>query len=398
MQSFDIVIVGAGIVGAATAWELIKRHPEARICVVEKEASPASHQTGRNSGVIHAGVYYAPGSLKAQYCREGLEQTIAFCQAQSLPYEQCGKLLVATSTAELKRMEELYRRCEENGLSPVILDKQELSRREPNICGEGAIFVSQTGITDYRAIAQRLLALFQEQGGEVHFGAPVTGLNETDHGVDVLLGRTEVKARFLVNCAGLHSDTLIRKMGLECDFQIVPFRGEYFRVRPSGVPLINHLIYPIPDPALPFLGVHLTKMIDGSVTVGPNAVLAMAREGYHKSTLNLSDMFSLLRFKGTLPLLKRYGRSGLTELKNSFYKPGYTGLVQKYCPSIRSEDLLPYKSGVRAQAVTNDGTLLHDFAFVKSEFSLHIGNAPSPAATSAMPIASHVADLVEPKL
>lgn len=392
MKQSDICIIGGGIVGAATALKLIQAFPKKRIVLLEKEAEPARHQTGRNSGVIHAGVYYQPDSLKAKYCREGLQRTIAYCEQFTLPYEQCGKLLVATNDIEMQRMQSLYTRCQDNDLNPELLNAAQLKQREPNITGLGAIWVEDTGIVDYIKLTAHMLAQFEHLGGEVCYSHKVNGIGEDDSGVTVFTNERPFKTDFLINCAGLQSDRLAKMMGLELDFEIIPFRGEYYLLASQHNQVVNHLIYPIPDPELPFLGVHLTKMIDGTVTVGPNAVLAMGREAYGKTDFNMSDLSSMIKFPGMLPMLKNNLKSGLNEMKNSVFKSGYLSLVQKYCPSIKKEDLLPYRSGIRAQAVSSKGELIHDFKFVSSARSLHVGNAPSPAATSAMPIADAIYD------
>ncbi|MCY7293960.1 L-2-hydroxyglutarate oxidase [Alteromonas sp. a30] len=402
MKQSDICIIGGGIVGAATALKLIQAFPKKRIVLMEKENQPARHQTGRNSGVIHAGVYYQPGSLKAQYCREGLQRTIAYCKQFDLPYEQCGKLLVATNDAEMERMQSLFQRCQENELRPEMLDANQLKKREPNITGLGAFWVEDTGIVDYIKLTAHMLAQFKAKGGEVLYSHQVTALAENESGVTITAAQKSgsqdavsqrvYQSQFLVNCSGLQSDRLATMMGLDIDFEIIPFRGEYYLLAEKHNQVVNHLIYPIPDPELPFLGVHLTKMIDGTVTVGPNAVLAMGREAYRKTDVDLADIAQMMRFSGIWPMLRKNLKSGLNEMKNSVFKSGYLSLVQKYCPSIRKEDLLPYRSGIRAQAVSKNGELIHDFKFVSSARSLHVGNAPSPAATSAMPIADAIYD------
>jgi len=395
---YDVTIVGGGIVGAATAWQLKQQYPTKKILLLEKEQQPALHQTGRNSGVIHAGVYYAPGSLKAEYCRQGVQETLAFCQQYDISYEQCGKLLVATNDAEQQRLEALYHRCEQNQLQPQRLSQAELSVKEPNINGKEAIFVKQTGIVDYAQITQTMLNLFEQAGGKVMYAQEVKSLRESPVHIDVATEDNRFNTRLLVACSGLMADRLISMLGVVPDFQIIPFRGEYFRLPEKYNDIVQHLIYPIPDPDFPFLGVHLTRMIDGSVTVGPNAVLAFKREGYNKTDFSLKDMQQMLSFSGFWPLVKANANSGLQEFKNSCYKSGYLQLVRKYCPKIQLQDLQPYPSGVRAQAVTQNGELIHDFKFVETEHSLHVGNAPSPAATSAIPIAKAIVDKLRHKL
>jgi len=386
----DVVVIGAGIIGAATAWQLVQQYPRKKILLLEKESQAARHQTGRNSGVIHAGVYYPADSLKAKYCKQGLEATIQFCQKYNLPYSQCGKLLVATNSQEVQRMHDLYARCKDNQLEPILLSQQALNNIEPNVTGEEAILVKKTAITNYTAITDTLVKLFVAAGGVVQFNQQVVAISESEIGLSVDTTNDTIQCRILVNCAGLHADRIAKMLDVDIDYQIVPFKGEYFRLPAKYNDLVKHLIYPIPDPNLPFLGVHLTKMIDGSITVGPNAVLAFAREGYDKWQFSFEDNLELLKFSGTWPLIKQHFGSGLTEFKNSMYKKGYLELVQKYCPKITLEDLQPYPSGIRAQAVDKTGALIHDFKFLETEHSLHIGNAPSPAATSALPIAESI--------
>ncbi|GAA0348987.1 L-2-hydroxyglutarate oxidase [Bowmanella denitrificans] len=390
-KTYDLIVVGAGILGAACARHYLQCHPGKKVLIIEKESAPARHQTGRNSGVVHAGVYYAPGSLKAQYCREGLSETLAFCQAEDIPLLQCGKLIVATDSQEEIRLQALYQRSQDNGLHPQWMNANALRQTEQAISGRAAILVRDTAITDYTAITRRLLEKAIKAGAEIEYSAQVSDIHETAHEVQVSLhdGR-RLLAEKLLNCAGLMADRLIQMQGLSTDFRILPFRGEYYRLPDKYNALVKHLIYPVPDPQLPFLGVHLTRMIDGSVTVGPNAVLALAREGYSWTHINVKDCWENLSYKGFWPLARQYWQSGLSEVRHSLFKSQYLKLVQKYCPQIQQHDLLPYRHGVRAQAVTESGELLHDFRFVHSERTLHVGNAPSPAATSAMPIARAV--------
>lgn len=398
MNKYDLIIVGAGIVGAACARKLKLEKPGLKILLLEKESQPAFHQTGRNSGVIHAGVYYAPGSLKARYCRKGLERTISYCEQHQLPYLQCGKLIVATNNIEEQRLESLHERCSLNDLQPLRCTRQEVQAREPNITGQAAIFVKQTGITNYSKITAHFLQSFTEAGGELHYKERVTELEENTDGIAVSTDTAKYQTSLLLNCAGLQSDVLIRKLVPDIDWRIVPFKGEYFRLPEKYNHVVNHLIYPVPDPELPFLGVHLTRMIDGSVTVGPNAVLALGKEAYGKTDFKLGELASALTYSGFRKVLRNNWRSGTQEFKNSIFKSGYLKLVQKYCPQIKREDLLPYPPGIRAQAVSDTGELIHDFRFAESARSLHVGNAPSPAATSAMPIADAIYDKLKDKL
>ncbi len=396
MQTFyDYLLIGGGIIGASTALQLKQRFPSARILLLEKEAGAARHQTGHNSGVIHAGVYYAPGSLKARFCREGAEATVAFCERHKIPYRRCGKLLVATSPLEVERMEALAERCRQNEIEVELLSAAELKAAEPNIAGLGALRVAATGIVDYQKVTDALLAEFTALGGEVLFSAVVTALYEDENSIEVVYGGERIRGGFLISCAGLMADRVLEMLGIEADFRIVPFRGEYYQLPPAYNDIVSHLIYPIPDPELPFLGVHLTRMIDGSVTVGPNAVVGWKREGYGRFNFSLRDSWENLSYPGFWRVMRTHLRSGLCEMKNSLWKRGYLELVRKYCPQLALTDLRPYPAGIRAQAVTSDGSLVHDFLFAESPRSLHVCNAPSPAATSALPIGAYICDKVE---
>jgi len=390
METFDFIIIGGGIVGLSTAWQLQQKLPTKSIAVLEKETAVAQHQTGHNSGVIHAGVYYKPGTLKSEFCREGNKATVAFCQQHDIPYEQCGKLLVATNDLELQRMQGLIGRCAENDLPIEVLDAQQLKEREPNIAGVGAIFVSSSGIVDYGKITEKMAELFVQAGGKLFLDTEVTGISEKSDTVSLETNRAGFTADYVLMCPGLHADRMVRMMGIDPDFKIIPFRGEYYLLKPEHNQIVNHLIYPIPDPELPFLGVHLTRMIDGTVTVGPNAVLAFAREGYRKSHVSIRDMLNMLSYPGLWKLLKNNFRSGMSEMKNSFFKNGYLKLVQKYCPQLVATDLQPYPAGVRAQAVNKQGEMVDDFLFMNTDRVLAVCNAPSPAATSAIPIGNHI--------
>ena len=391
---YDFAVIGGGIVGASTAWQLQQRFPERKVVLVDKESRPASHQTGHNSGVIHAGVYYAPGSLKAQFCREGSAATLAFCDEHGIPVERCGKLLVATNDQEFERMKALYARCEENGITVDWIDAVGLQQLEPHIRGLGALRVPATAIVDYRLVTGRMLELFRQLGGEVRLSSEVVAIDEAPEQITVTTRAGQFTAGYLVACAGLMADRIARMAGLTIDFSIVPFRGEYYRLPARHNGIVSHLIYPIPDPALPFLGVHLTRMIDGSVTVGPNAVQGWRREGYGRFNFSLRDTLEMLIFPGTWRLLRRHYATGLAELRDSLWKRGYLRRVRKYCRELTLADLQPCPAGIRAQAVLRDGSLVHDFLFAESPRSLHVCNAPSPAATSAIPIGAHLVDKV----
>ena len=389
---FDYVVLGGGIVGVSTALSLITKHPDKRILLIEKERSFAQHQTGHNSGVIHAGVYYEPGSLKAKFCREGLKETINFCSLHQIPYQQCGKLLVATNDIELKRMKELYERCKSNDIEVEILNKKTLNEIEPNISGIGALLVKSTGIVNYKLITEKMSQQFESLGGRFLLNTKIINLKEDEDKIQIITSNEIFSSRYLVCCAGLMADRIAKLLKIKINFQIVPFRGEYFKLPEKHNNLVKHLIYPIPDPSLPFLGVHLTKMIDGSITVGPNAVLGFKREGYSQFNFSLKDSFQLLTFKGFHKVLMKNFKSGLYEMKNSIFKKGYLKEVQKYSPLIKLNDLQSYPAGIRAQAVLDDVTLVHDFLFAESRRSIHVCNAPSPAATSAIPIGKYITD------
>lgn len=395
---YDYIIIGGGIVGMSTAWQLQKLLKDKKILLLEKESGFARHQTGHNSGVIHAGVYYPPDSLKAKFCREGSVATIKFCQDNGIEYDQCGKLLVATNEVEFERMQALYRRCCDNGVEVEMFSTQELKKREPNIDGVGAILVKQTGIVDYQQVTAKMAEKFVEAGGEPRLNTQVLDIVEKHDRVALKINDNgkvvEVYGRFLITCAGLMSDRLTKMMGIKTDFRIVPFRGEYYRLPPMHNRIVNHLIYPIPDPNLPFLGIHLTRMIDGSVTVGPNAVQGWKREGYGKFNFDFQDTWQMLSFKGFWQVIWQHLGAGMIELKNSWFKSSYIKQVQKYCPRLSVEDLQPYPAGVRAQAVMSDGKLMHDFLFAHSPRSLHVCNAPSPAATAAIPIGGYICEKV----
>ncbi|MGR5453507.1 L-2-hydroxyglutarate oxidase [Vibrio alfacsensis] len=400
-QIYDYIVIGGGIVGVSTAWQLQQRYPEKSILVIEKEQGLSRHQTGHNSGVIHAGVYYAPGSLKAEFCTAGVAVTTQFCAEHDIPVENCGKLLVATNPLEVTRMQALYERCHQNGLDVELLDEVELKKREPNISGLGAIAVATTSIVNYRLVTEKMAEVFAELGGTVELDTRVEGIIETPNEVLVTANQSgkavNFTGRFLVVCSGLMADRMTKMMGIETDFQIVPYRGEYYRLPKKYNQIVKHLIYPIPDPDLPFLGVHLTRMIDGSVTVGPNAVQGWKREGYGKINISMRDMIDMVGFPGFWKVTAKHLKTGLIETKNSWWKPGYLKLVNKYCPKIQLEDLEPYPAGIRAQAVLKDGTLVHDFLFAESARSLHVCNAPSPAATSAIPIGGYICDKIAEK-
>lgn len=387
---FDYCIVGGGIVGLATAMRLLENKPGSSLILIEKEDALGKHQTGHNSGVIHAGIYYPPGSLKAELCRKGAEATKAFCSENGIRFEVCGKLLVATSDLEIQRMNALYERSKQNTIEVHRISEGELREREPHIRGRGALFVPSTGIVSYAEVCQAMGRRIKALGGDIRLSTRIMGIRETIDVVDITSDGQTWQAKKLVACAGLQSDRLAVLAGLSIEHRIVPFRGEYFRLPADKNDIVRHLIYPVPDPDLPFLGVHLTRMIDGSVTVGPNAVIGFAREGYPRLSVNLADMADYALFPGFWKTVFANRKSAVTELRNSLWKPGYLAECKKYCPSLTLSDLLPYEAGIRAQAVRKDGTLIHDFLFAETGRMLHVCNAPSPAATSAIPIAEMI--------
>ncbi|MGB6103328.1 MAG: L-2-hydroxyglutarate oxidase [Pusillimonas sp.] len=391
-MTYDYLVIGAGIIGAALAAEIIKRQPGARILVADKEAREAFHQTGRNSGVVHSGVYYTPGSLKARFCRLGLEQTKAFCAAHNIAYQERGKLLVATNDREEANLAALENRAAENDVRVDRLGQAELRRLEPAITGQAALRIPATAITDYAGITRALLGSVENAGGTVLLNAPVTAVRQQGDAYGIVVGGRTVSAGRVIACTGLASDRVAAMLGIDPGVRILPFRGEYFVLPEQLSTVVQHLIYPVPDPALPFLGVHLTPMIDGTITVGPNAVLALAREKYTHFAVDLRDALSALSYPGLWKMLAKHPGATWNELKGSVFKRIYLQAVRKYCPSINLQDLGTYRSANRAQAVRPDGTLVDDFLIKTMGGITAILNAPSPAATGAMPIAAKIAD------
>ena len=389
---FDYLVVGAGILGLATAYRLQAEKPGATVVVVDKEASVAAHQSGHNSGVIHAGVYYAPDSLKARYCRAGVLRTIEFCERFGIKHRRCGKLIVATDAGELERLGDLDKCARANGLACDNLDATALSELEPNIVGVAALRIADTGIADYPAICTTLAKLIEEQGGRVVLNTRVENISEAAHEVRIETNRGTLAARYLIVCGGLQADRLARSAGLKADFAIVPFRGDYYRLSPARSSLVSTLIYPVPDPRLPFLGVHLTLTTDGFITVGPTAMLAFAREAYRKWAINMRDLTAALTFAGTWRLLTRFPRAGLSECLHALNRTSYLHAAQRYCPALVLDDLRHHECGVRAQAVTPRGDMIHDFLLKRTPRSVHVCNAPSPAATAAFPIADAIVE------
>ncbi|WP_416826593.1 L-2-hydroxyglutarate oxidase [Ectobacillus polymachus] len=390
----DIIVIGGGIVGLSTAYSLSRRFPHARLVVIEKENQWAKHQTGNNSGVIHSGIYYKPGSLKAKFANDGSRQMIKFCQENGVNYEQCGKVIVATKDNELPLLTNLYERGLANGLDISIIDHEELKEVEPYVKGMKAIKVPQAGIVNYKQVCETLVSLLKKRDAELYLNTEVIKVSEHDREVEVITNQKTFTASFVVNCAGLHSDRVTKMAGVKADLQIVPFRGEYYELKPEKHHLVNHLIYPVPNPDFPFLGVHFTRMIDGGVEAGPNAVLSFKREGYKKMDIDLKDITEILQYKGFWKLASKYWKEGAKEMWRSFSKKAFVKSLQELIPSIQENDLVPAPSGVRAQALQSNGALVDDFFIVPGKRSIHVCNAPSPAATACLPIGKEIADRV----
>lgn len=387
------VVIGGGIVGLATANQIQRQFPGAEVTVLEKETAVAAHQTGHNSGVIHAGVYYKPGSLKARMCRDGSQSMVKFCEEQGIPVEVCGKLIVATDDSELGRLKALHERALANGLPVTMLSPAEAREREPHVTCVAAMHVASTGITDYAAVC-RALAGMVGSAGSVRLNARVTGIHRDGAVTRVVTTAGEFPADILINCAGLHADRVARMAAVRTAVRIVPFRGEYYQLSEQRRDLVRNLIYPVPDPQFPFLGVHFTRMIDGSVHAGPNAVLAFAREGYTWGRLNPAELADALSFKGTWRLGRRHWRYGLGEMRRSLSKKRFTAGLARMIPEVTMPDLVKCEAGVRAQAINPDGSLVDDFLIYEEAKQIHVLNAPSPAATSSLEIAKHICSLL----
>lgn len=394
----DIVIVGGGIVGLATAYQLKQAKPELKIALVEKENAVARHQTGHNSGVIHSGLYYKPGSLKAKNCIDGYAMMLEFCDTHNIKYELCGKLVVATQEHEIPLLENLYKRGLENGLDKITyLSKEEAHEIEPHVNQIKALNVPYTGIIDYTEVCEKLAELFKQADGELFLGEAVTGIDEKSGFSEVTTPKRTLQAKLVINCAGLYCDKVAAYTQKNLDTRIIPFRGEYYMLKEDRRHLVKNLIYPVPDPNFPFLGVHFTRMIEGGVEAGPNAVFAFAREGYTKSTINLKEMFESLMWPGFQKVMMKYWKTGMGEMYRSFSKAAFTKALQRLIPEITEDDLIPAEAGVRAQACDRTGGLLDDFKIVEDALTINILNAPSPAATSSLAIGKTVAGMAMKK-
>jgi L-2-hydroxyglutarate oxidase len=389
---FDIAIIGAGIVGLATALDLATRRPDLRLVVLEKEGTVAAHQTGNNSGVIHAGLYYKPGSLKARMVVDGARRMVAFCQEHEVPYELCGKVVVATSKEELPRLEELHRRGTANGVAGLTkITAEGIAEHEPHAAGIEGLWSPNTGIVDYVAVSLKYAEIIAEHGGEVRLNTKVIGISQTPDGLVLQTTSQEVHTEALINCAGLQSDTIASMMGSTHGLRIVPFRGEYYKLEPKSQRLVRGLIYPVPDPRFPFLGVHYTKKIDGSVEAGPNAVLAFAREGYGKTDFSPGHVLGLLTFPGFWAMAAKYWRMGIGEMYRSWNKRAFVDALRTLLPELGMDDIATGGAGIRAQAMDSKGRLLDDFSFIDSPRAIHVLNAPSPAATASITIGEAIA-------
>jgi L-2-hydroxyglutarate oxidase len=393
-QPYDYAIVGGGIVGLSTGMALVKRFPGAKVVILEKEKTIAMHQTGHNSGVIHSGIYYKPGSFKAQFARAGSASMVRFCEEHAIAHEICGKVIVATNPSEMPRLDNLYHRGIENGLEVQKINRAELQDLEPHVDGLAAVRVPAAGIVNYKQVCQAFAQVIVEAGGEINLDTCVLGIRHRDGLVEIDTPNGAVVSKFLINCAGLHSDRVARMDGAAQELKIVPFRGEYYEIIPEKRHLVKHLIYPVPNPDFPFLGVHYTRMIGGHVEAGPNAVLAMKREGYRKSDFSARDLAEVLAYKGFWKLSAKYWREGLEEMWRSVSKAAFVRSLQTLIPEIQADDLVPAPAGVRAQALMSDGSLVDDFHLISGQHSVHVCNAPSPAATASIEIGKYIVEQI----
>jgi L-2-hydroxyglutarate oxidase len=398
-SQYDLTIIGGGILGLATALKVTAAHPQVRLLLLEKEAQLARHQTGNNSGVIHSGLYYRPGSLKAQSCVTGRKALIAFCDKNSVPYEICGKVVVATSEEELPRLDELHRRGIANGLQGLeIIGPERLKELEPHAIGIKGLYVPETGIIDYKKVADAYAEHIRNAGGDIRLSQRVVGMLDRPDEIVLQTSGGDYRTKYLINCCGLQSDLVAKMMagvsaGDQEEHRIIPFRGEYYKIAPQRQFLVRNLIYPVPDPNFPFLGVHFTRMAKGGVEAGPNAVLAYAREGYRHTNVNVKDLWQTVSFKGFWAMTGKYWQTGFGELYRSLSKSAFVRALQKLLPEIRESDLVPGGAGVRAQAVSASGALVDDFVIKQSPRAIHILNAPSPGATASLAIGQSIAEM-----
>lgn len=395
-MNHDFIIVGAGIVGLSTAWKISLAYPDADILVLEKENRVAAHQTGNNSGVIHSGIYYQPNSYRAENCVKGRHQLVSFCEEHGVDYEICGKVIVATEEEEIPRMEKIYETGSINGIEGIrIIGPGELKEIEPYARGRKAIHVPCAGIVDFVGMCEKLKELLEGRGQQIALGREVRSVHRRGGELEITTGRERYRSKHLINCAGLHSDRVAESAGVSTPIQIVPFRGEYYELLPEAEHMVNGLIYPIPDPDFPFLGVHFTKMVAGGVECGPNAVLAFKREGYERTSFDLEDTIETINFPGFWKLALEYWRKGVDELYRSFSKKAFVRGLQKLVPSIQPKDLKPSPAGVRAMAMRPNGDIIDDFQFESTDREIHVLNAPSPAATAGLAIGDEIVKRAE---
>ena len=397
-KQFDLTVIGAGIVGLATAFNFLKKFPEKSVLVLEKEGQIAQHQSGHNSGVIHAGTYYKPGSLKATNCRLGKSAMLSFCEAEGIQYRICGKVIVAVDQTELRKLNDIFERGKANGVQCRLISNSELREREPHVRGVSAILVDEEGVVDFKEVCRALRARICASGGSCSVATALQSAQSDNHGVVLETSQGEFRTQLVANCAGLHADRVARMFGHEPSVQIVPFRGEYYELRESAQHFCRSLIYPVPHPDFPFLGVHFTRTIHGKVKCGPNAVLALAREGYTKGSLSIRDLFETIRYDGFRKLAKRYWKEGTQEIWRSYSKAAFVRSLQRLIPEVQSQDFVKGPTGVRAQAVSKEGVVVDDFIFEKQGRILHVLNAPSPAATASLNIGRVIVDALSPMI
>lgn len=398
-MKYDVVIIGGGIVGLATAFKILELHPQTKLCVVEKENAVAKHQTGNNSGVIHSGIYYKPQSLKATNCIRGYHLLLDFCEKENIKYELCGKVVVATQKHELQALTNVFSRGVENGLQGIRkINASEIKEIEPHCTGIEGIFVPQTGIIDYTEVSEKYATVIKRLGGEIFFNEKVVKINLKNADSEVITYNKTFQTKLVINCAGLYSDKITGLTKPNVDYRIIPFRGEYYMIKPEKQYLVKNLIYPVPDPAFPFLGVHFTRMVHGGVEAGPNAVFAFKREGYKRTDFDLGETWEAITWKGFQKVAFKYWKTGLGEFYRSFSKTAFTKALQRLIPEIQKNDLVEGGAGVRAQACDRTGGLVDDFLIIEDKAIINVGNAPSPAATSSLSIGLTVAELAVKKM